>query len=766
MLSSDTVVLKTFIRRHAMADLNVSRSHQRYARRFNEYLSQKEKERFKLGEPGSRSLAAWFLGPVAENRMFFLEQLTHAFKEVCDYRLAFSKHFDDPPFVTDERRLEPDFDPSKKLLADELHGLLQALKKSVPFFSYRYQAHMNWDLTMAGMLGYITAMFFNQNNVALEASPVTSQLESEVGKDLCRMLGFAFPPSKEQVPPWGHITCDGSVANLEAMWAARNLKYYPLAIAAAMRSGAPELAPAKAIKVPVYPQLDPQPLIEMDPWTLLNLPIDSILELSPRLTKEYGVSTGDIDKALDGYLLQNLGFSEFGENYSHVFKESMRVPIIFGPATKHYSWPKGASILGIGRKRYVDVNVDLDARMDITDLRRHLDGCLDPRSDTYHCPVLMVVVVLGSTEESAVDPLAEVLALRKEYHQLGLEFMVHVDAAWGGYFASLLRSQADLNTVQELRVSAPPPQDTPVLQMSQYATAQFQAIPGADSVTIDPHKAGYIPYPAGGLCYKKKTMRDMVTFKASEVFHEGDELDASMGVFGVEGSKPGAAAAAAYLSHRVIRPDISGYGQILGKALFNSKRFYASVVTMAQKGDPFIVVPVQRLPAEKEGKDVEAQRKFIRERIVNRQNNEIEHDPEAMELMMKLGSDQIIITYAFNFFKKDGKLNSDPLIVNQFNNAIFEKLSIAPGAAPTGTPLVITTSEFDPAIYGEKFVKQFMQRLLGSKDPQPIVMNFLSSTTMSPWLTATERGNFIPELEQCFRAAVLEVVHKFQDSES
>ncbi|KAL4756000.1 uncharacterized protein BDW70DRAFT_164914 [Aspergillus foveolatus] len=54
------------------------------------------------------------------------------------------------------------------------------------------------------------------------------------------MLGYPTPPEKpvphtlkseNQAPyGWRHVTCDGSVANLEAIWAARNLKFYPLSL--------------------------------------------------------------------------------------------------------------------------------------------------------------------------------------------------------------------------------------------------------------------------------------------------------------------------------------------------------------------------------------------------------------------------------------------------------------------------------------------------------------------------------------------------------
>ena len=75
-------------------------------------------------------------------------------------------------------------------LQQGFRDLLSFLKKSVPFFSMRYQGHMNWDLTIPGILGYFSAMLYNPNNVAFEGSTATTLLEILVGDDLCRMLGF------------------------------------------------------------------------------------------------------------------------------------------------------------------------------------------------------------------------------------------------------------------------------------------------------------------------------------------------------------------------------------------------------------------------------------------------------------------------------------------------------------------------------------------------------------------------------------------------
>lgn len=69
-------------------------------------------------------------------------------------------------------------------------------------------------------------------------------------------------------------------------------------------------------------------------------------------------------------------------------------------------------------------------------------------------------------------------------------------------------------------------------------------------VTIDPHKAGFCPYPAGALLYRNGTMKGFITLAAPEVFHSPDDLN--VGVYGLEGSKPGAAACGVLLSHQVL----------------------------------------------------------------------------------------------------------------------------------------------------------------------------------------------------------------------
>ncbi len=133
----------------------------------------------------------------------------------------------------------------------------------------------------------------------------------------------------------------------------------------------------------------------------------------------------------------------------------------------------------------------------------------------------------------------------------------------------------------------------------------------ADSITVDPHKGGYIPYPAGALCYRNAAMRDAVSLQAPVVFHS--QAEPTVGIYGVEGSKPGSAAAAVWLAHRVIRPDRSGYGRILGQCMWTSKRLFCRLHTL---DDPrFRITMFNQTPAERAapaGCELAAERQAIR----------------------------------------------------------------------------------------------------------------------------------------------------------
>ncbi len=639
-----------------------------------------------------------------------------------------------------------------KALRESTATLNEKLRHSAPLFSMRSHGHMLWDQVLPGMIGYFAGMLYNQNNVAAEASPVTTWLEVQVGNDLCRMLGYdvlpdTTPPPPGTIVPWGHITCGGTIANIEAMWAARNAKFFGVAIKAALRE-VPQFAPA-ARKIEVK-LLDGSParLVELDTWTLLNLEIDQVVGLPGRIAAALGDEKKEIDKvaqALRPYSLQHIGLVEFYQRFMSGFPQA---PVAFVPSTAHYSWPKAAALLGIGQNNILKVHVDLRARMHVPTLVDELNHCLMKR-----IPVMAVVAVIGSTEESAVDPLDEILDVRQAFRKQGLDFAVHCDAAWGGYFAAMYRD----TSFARLMVAA-----APEYPMSDHVDRQYGALAKADSITVDPHKAGFVPYPAGGLCYRNSGLRDLISLKAPVVFHS--QTEPTVGIYGIEGSKPGAAAAAVYLAHKVIRPDKQGYGKILGQCVWTSKRMYCRLLTMQDRDpiqpSPFRIELLQMLPAERDGlgPDAVKRQRDIVSGFVGLTNDELRlrlaKDEEAAALFREIGSDQVILSYAFNFRDRNtGTWNTDPAACNKLNDAIYGLCSIMDAEAdPNQVDLVITGSAFDVDGYGRDFVEHFGRRL-GLRTPDDKI-SFLISTTMNPWTTDTPAGDFLAVVEAALRDAL------------
>jgi glutamate/tyrosine decarboxylase-like PLP-dependent enzyme len=705
-----------------------------------------------LNEQESASLGPWFLGPKAENEDELRDLVQQAVDTHCKDRKDY--YPGDPVYVTDDMKKLDSYQESLKRLKEKYMELLEKLQGSVPLFSYRYQGHMLWDQTIPAIAGYFAGMLYNQNNVSVEVSPVTTALEKAVGDDLCGMLGYQTEAERQ---PWGHIACDGTVANMEALWSARNLRYYAIAAAYAIRENKDHLFDkVQDITVSTLEEARPVRLIDAfessrGVWQLLNLTVENGLALWATLNLPDGSASKSAlsDNALEiinSYTVQDLGYQEFFARFLKgraPNKKDIGPPAVVVVATMHYSWPKAAALLGIGRGNIVTVQVDDRLRADVDDLKSKLSECREK-----YRPVIATVAVMGSTELGCVDPLADMVTMREAFEKdktatHRISFPIHADAAWGGYFASMLRSPQ--------RAGEKAPRDTPSVPMSAYALNQFASLPKADSITIDPHKAGFVPYPAGGLCYRDGRQRRLVSVKASYI---DSGSDAGVGFFGIEGSKPGAAAAGVWLSHQAIPTDTTGYGRILGQAMFNSKRLYAAIVTLDLHDRPnqdIMVVPVQQLNPLA-GMTVDEYREYIYREIVCKENGEI--SPEAMKVLKELGSDQILIGYAFNRKNAKGELLHTKLSeINAFNQAIADRLNIPLDiAAARGMPpkkdrpdMFVQSSEFSKSLYGPEYIDKMGKRL-GATIIDADSVKYLISCTMDPWVTDTATGNFIPTL--------------------
>lgn len=375
----------------------------------------------------------------------------------------------------------------------------------------------------------------------------------------------------------------------------------------------------------------------------------------------------------------------------------------------------------------------MEGRLSLDALERELNRCLEERQAVY-----AVVAIMGSTEEGAVDRLHDILAMRRRFQDRGLSFLVHADAAWGGYFASMIpRHLMDSRMPSEEGDGEEAVGKVPSLPLREDTLRDMIALKETDSITVDPHKAGYIPYPAGSLCYRDGRMRFLVTWTSPYLTQGSME---NIGVYGVEGSKPGAAAMAAWMSNQTIGLDPSGYGRLLGEAAFTSARvrppfvyilnydsdilklsaWYAAMHVrqpLDNKGQRrYIIIPFNPLPIEKKGyhsldPEVDDRRQVIFDTVINKDNAHVSQDTESLTWLRQIGSDLNINAFAINWYREDGKLNTDLEEANYLMRRVVKRLSITKSSGnPSKISLFLTSTQFEPALYGQ-CAQNFMQRL-------------------------------------------------------
>jgi glutamate/tyrosine decarboxylase-like PLP-dependent enzyme len=190
-------------------------------------------------------------------------------------------------------------------------------------------------------------------------------------------------------------------------------------------------------------------------------------------------------------------------------------------AESHYTHGRMCGVLGM---QGTSVPVDGLGRMDLDALEQLLaTGTIGT-----------VVLTAGTTGLGAVDPIHEALALRERY---GVR--LHVDAAYGGFF-SLLATE-----------NSPEP----------IAPEPWRAIGGCDSVVIDPHKHGLQPYGCGAVIFADPSVARFYLHDSPYTYFTDAEFH--LGEISLECSRAGAAAAALWLTLRVLPLTPDGLGRFL-----------------------------------------------------------------------------------------------------------------------------------------------------------------------------------------------------------
>ena len=137
------------------------------------------------------------------------------------------------------------------------------------------------------------------------------------------------------------------------------------------------------------------------------------------------------------------------------------------PDSAHFSFKKAADMLNL---KIVEAKLDENYKIDVESLK-----------DVISDKTVAIVAIAGTTELGLIDPIEEISEIAFENN-----IYFHVDAAFGGFSIPFLRQAG---------------YDLPVFDFS---------LDGVCSITVDPHKMGLAPIPAGGIIFRKEEYLDVM----------------------------------------------------------------------------------------------------------------------------------------------------------------------------------------------------------------------------------------------------------------
>jgi tyrosine decarboxylase/aspartate 1-decarboxylase len=191
-------------------------------------------------------------------------------------------------------------------------------------------------------------------------------------------------------------------------------------------------------------------------------------------------------------------------------------PEVIAPISAHCSLDKAGDLLNI---RIIRVGLDRNFRVDVDAVR-----------DAITPHTIALVGVAGTTGLGTVDPIARLSEAASDN-----DLYFHVDAAFGGFVLPFLK---------ELGFEVP--------------VFDFEA-PGVCSMTVDPHKMGLAPIPAGGILFRNKKIRELISWNVSYLAG-GEAKHAS-----IVGTRSGASVVAVWSLLKHLGKD--GYTQIVKRCM-------------------------------------------------------------------------------------------------------------------------------------------------------------------------------------------------------
>ncbi len=459
-------------------------------------------------DPSEIALKSLFMGPQAENAPWVLEILNGVFEEWIRWRRSLFP--EDGVAVSIQNQREPGFVERRARFQETTDELMTRFEKEVPKFSPRYIGHMFSEISLPALVGHIATLLHNPNNISGESSRVGIQIEREAIGFLSEMIGFEVNSTE------GHFTSGGTVANLEALVRARS-RYALWMSAAAALTAAGRL-----------PKFDPFSAAHMG-WKVFESRMQALREAQVP------------DAAVAAWNMELANPLELHSKLSALSGSSFLGPVLLVPENMHYSWKKGAHLLGLGSAALWSIELDERGRSSVAHVRKLL-----AEAEQAGRPVLLVVSVVGTTELGTVDPVDRIQDVLDEWcSEKGIEIWHHVDAAFGGFFCSL--------DLERSRV------------MNEGTARSLGAIRRANSVTLDPHKLGYVPYSSGAFLSRDRRDYYFRTFEDAPYIDFDSKVD--RGPYTLEGSRSAAGAVATWMTAKTVGLGPSGYGLLLERTI-------------------------------------------------------------------------------------------------------------------------------------------------------------------------------------------------------
>lgn len=198
----------------------------------------------------------------------------------------------------------------------------------------------------------------------------------------------------------------------------------------------------------------------------------------------------------------------------YLFQEDNdNVPELLLPKTAHFSFKKACSMLSLKAVELPLENYKID---------------VDRVEDYITDNTMAILAIAGTTELGLVDDINEISKIAKSNH-----IYLHVDAALGGFIIPFLN-----------------------YKNNEQINFDFKC-KGVSSITLDPHKMGLAPVPAGGIIFRHKKYLDKLAVNTPYLTKDKQTT--------IVGTRTGASAAATWTLLNYY--GMEGYTEIVNESM-------------------------------------------------------------------------------------------------------------------------------------------------------------------------------------------------------